>query len=123
MLAIFDQTVWALTRQVRAGQFVPEKFEVTFDELEGKESLEYRLSHDVTMRLEGRIDRLDTFEDENKISIKVMDYKSGNTKFDLIRVYRGLQLQLVVYMDAAMEMLRGQHPKKKSFPGNSLLSH
>ncbi len=37
MLAIFDQTVWALTRQVRAGQFVPEKFEVTFDELEGKE--------------------------------------------------------------------------------------
>lgn len=117
MLAIFDQTVWALTRQVRAGQFVPEKFEVTFDELEGKESLEYRLSHDVTMRLEGRIDRLDTFEDENKISIKVMDYKSGNTKFDLIRVYRGLQLQLVVYMDAAMEMLRGQHPKKKSFPG------
>lgn len=82
MLAIFDQTVWALTRQVRAGQFVPEKFEVTFDELEGKESLEYRLSHDVTMRLEGRIDRLDTFEDENKISIKVIDYKSGNTKFD-----------------------------------------
>ena len=75
-----------------------------------KESLEYRLSHDVTMRLEGRIDRLDTFEDENKISIKVIDYKSGNTKFDLIRVYRGLQLQLVVYMDAAMEMLRGQHP-------------
>lgn len=117
MLAIFDQTVWALTRQVRAGQFVPEKFEVTFDELEGKESLEYRLSHDVTMRLEGRIDRLDTFEDENKISIKVIDYKSGNTKFDLIRVYRGLQLQLVVYMDAAMEMLRGQYPKKKSFPG------
>ena len=123
MLAIFDQTVWALTRQVRAGQFVPEKFEVTFDELEGKESLEYRLSHDVTMRLEGRIDRLDTFEDENKISIKVMDYKSGNTKFDLIRVYRGLQLQLVVYMDAAMEMLRGQHPKKEILPGGILYYH
>lgn len=70
MLAIFDQTVWALTRQVRAGQFVPEKFEVTFDELEGKESLEYRLSHDVTMRLEGRIDRLDTFEDEIKFRLK-----------------------------------------------------
>jgi len=123
MLAIFDQTVWALTRQVRAGQFVPEKFEVTFDELEGKESLEYRLSHDVTMRLEGRIDRLDTFEDENKISIKVIDYKSGNTKFDLIRVYRGLQLQLVVYMDAAMEMLRGQHPKKEILPGGILYYH
>ena len=58
MLAIFDQTVWALTRQVRAGQFVPEKFEVTFDELEGKESLEYRLSHDVTMRLDESDGRL-----------------------------------------------------------------
>ena len=81
------------------------------------------LSHDVTMRLEGRIDRLDTFEDENKISIKVIDYKSGNTKFDLIRVYRGLQLQLVVYMDAAMEMLRGQHPKKEILPGGILYYH
>ena len=44
-------------------------------------------------------------------------HESGNTKFDLIRVYRGLQLQLVVYMDAAMEMLRGQHPKKEILPG------
>ena len=65
----------------------------------------------------------DTFEDENKISIKVIDYKSGNTKFDLIRVYRGLQLQLVVYMDAAMEMLRGQHPKKEILPGGILYYH
>lgn len=123
MLTIFDQTVWALTKQVRAGTFVPQNFEVSFAQLEGKESLEYCLSHDVTMRLEGRIDRLDTFEDENKISVKVIDYKSGNTKFDLIRVYRGLQLQLVVYMDAAMEMLQGQYPKKEILPGGIFYYH
>ena len=123
MLSIFSQTVWALTQQVRAGLFVPEYFEVSFAQLEGKESLAYRLSHDVTMQLDGRIDRMDIYRNENEISIKVIDYKSGNTKFDLIRVYRGLQLQLVVYMDAAMELLQGKHPESAVVPGGILYYH
>ena len=123
MGVIFDQTVWALTKQVRAGAFVPEKFEVSFAQLDGKESLEYQLSDEVRMRLDGRIDRMDTYEYENKIAIKVIDYKSGNTKFDLIRVYHGLQLQLVVYMDAAMELLQGQHKTKEMIPGGIFYYH
>ena len=123
MGVIFDQTVWALTKQVRAGAFVPEKFEISFAQLDGKESLEYQLSDEVRMRLDGRIDRLDTYEYENKIAIKVIDYKSGNTKFDLIRVYHGLQLQLVVYMDAAMELLQGQHKTKEMIPGGIFYYH
>ena len=34
MKDIFDQTVWALTEQVRAGAFVPTDFEIRFSELE-----------------------------------------------------------------------------------------
>ena len=36
--------------------------------------------------------------------VKVVDYKSGSTSFDLASLYDGLQLQLVVYLNAAMEM-------------------
>ena len=46
---------------------------------------------------------MDVFEDEDKIYVKIMDYKSGSTSFDLALLYHGLQLQLVVYMDAAFK--------------------
>ena len=123
MKDIFDQTVWALTKQVRAGAFVPTDFEIRFSELEQSAALEYELANDVQMRLTGRIDRLDTYEDEQKLCVKVIDYKSGNTRFDLIKIYQGLQLQLVVYMNAAMELADKKHPKKEILPGGILYYH
>jgi len=48
--------------------------------------------------------------------VKVIDYKSGNTSLDLIELYHGLQLQLVVYMNAAMELEQKKHPDKEVIP-------
>lgn len=123
MMGIFQQTVWALTKQVRAGQFVPKEFEVRFSELDHMDALEYALSDDVSMKLTGRIDRMDTFDDGEKLCVKVIDYKSGNTSFDLIRIYQGLQLQLVVYMNAAMELGKAKNTTKDVLPGGILYYH
>ena len=123
MMRIFQQTVWALTKQVRAGQFVPKEFEVRFSELDHMDALEYALSDDVTMKLTGRIDRMDTFDDGERLCVKVIDYKSGNTSFDLIRIYQGLQLQLVVYMNAAMELGKAKNATKDVLPGGILYYH
>lgn len=123
MQDIFLQTVWALTRQVQKGRFVPENFEITFSRMDDLEALEFVLSKDTRMRLTGRIDRLDTCEEDGRIYIKVIDYKSGSTRFDLIRIYQGLQLQLVVYMNAAMELSRKKHPRKEILPGGILYYH
>lgn len=89
-LRILKRTVWALQEQLRCGKFVPEGFEVSIGG--------------------GRIDRLDVLKEDKKVYVKVIDYKSGNTSFDLVGVYYGLQLQLVVYMDAAMEAEKNKHP-------------
>lgn len=89
-LRILKRTVWALQEQLRCGKFVPEGFEVSIGG--------------------GRIDRLDVLKEDRKVYVKVIDYKSGNTSFDLVGVYYGLQLQLVVYMDAAMEAEKNKHP-------------
>lgn len=123
MMSIFQQTVWALTKQVRAGRFVPKEFEVRFSELDHMDALEYALSDDVSMKLTGRIDRVDTFDDGEKLCVKVIDYKSGNTSFDLIRIYQGLQLQLVVYMNAALELGKAQNATKDVLPGGILYYH
>ena len=65
------------------------------------------------MTLTGRIDRIDTCDDGDVTYVKIVDYKTGGTVFDPSLVYYGLQLQLVMYMNAAMEILRkeGKHPQ------------
>lgn len=75
------------------------------------------------MRLQGRIDRIDVAEDEEHVYVKVVDYKSGNKHFDLAALYYGLQLQLVVYMNAAMELEAKKHPDKEVVPAALLYYH
>lgn len=58
----------------------------------------------------GRIDRLDVLKEDNKVYVKIIDYKTGNTSFDLVSIYHGLQLQLVVYMDAAVQAEQRKYP-------------
>ena len=52
-----------------------------------------------------------------------MDYKSGSTSFDLSLLYRGLQLQLVVYLDAAMDLLKRRNPGKQVEPAGIFYYH
>ena len=75
------------------------------------------------MNLLGRIDRVDTYETSDKVYVKIIDYKSGNTSFSLANLYHGLQLQLVVYMNAALELEEKRHPGKKAEPAGIFYYH
>lgn len=113
---ITDRTIWALAEQVKKGDFVPAGFEVSFSAIDDLKAMRIRLSEDEKLQLKGRIDRLDLCEDEEHIYVKIIDYKSGSTSFDLAALYYGLQLQLVVYMDAALEMQERKNPGKEAVP-------
>jgi len=90
------RTVWALAKQLEKGDFVPDGYEVVFRG--------------------GKIDRIDICEDEEKLYVKVIDYKTGEKSFDLGELCYGLQMQLVVYMNAALEMQQKKHPEKLVIP-------
>ena len=113
---ITDRTVRALIYQIRKGDFEPEEFEVDV-------STRIPLKGGEAVNLRGRIDRMDVFEDEDKIYVKIMDYKSGSTSFDLALLYHGLQLQLVVYMDAALKLQESRHPGKQAVPAGIFYYH
>lgn len=66
---------------------------------------------------------MDTCETDDKVYVKIIDYKSGNTTFSLLNLYHGLQLQLVVYMNAALELEAKKHRENGRCGGNVLLSH
>lgn len=116
LFRITDRTMWALGEQLKKGQFKPVGFEVSFSAADNLDAMKIALSQDEALHLKGRIDRLDLCEDETHVYVKIIDYKSGSTSFDLAALYYGLQLQLVVYMDAALELEERRHPDKKVVP-------
>ena len=71
MKQMLERTVWALTNQLKAGDFVPEAYELRF---------------------------------------------FGGKAFDIVALYHGLQLQLMIYMDAAIEFQKKRHPEKEVVP-------
>lgn len=104
MHRLVKRSVWALTEQIKMGTFVPEKLEAPFYLNEGAVSLQ------------GRIDRIDTYEQEDRLYVRVLDYKSGAAGFDLTALYNGLQLQLAVYLNAAIAMEKKDHQGKTIIP-------
>ena len=120
---ITDRTIWALAEQVKKGDFEPTGFEVSFSAIDNLKAMRISLSEDEDLQLRGRIDRLDLCEDEQHVYVKIIDYKSGTTSFDLAALYYGLQLQLVVYMDAAVEMEERNHPDKEVVPAGIFYYH
>lgn len=113
---ITDRTIWALTHQIQKGDFVPADFEVSFSPMDNLKALKLSISDEEQLNLKGRIDRLDLCHDGDKIYVKIIDYKSGGTTFDLPLLYYGLQLQLVVYLDAVMEQQQRKNPGKQVVP-------
>jgi ATP-dependent helicase/nuclease subunit B len=75
---------------------VPESYELTFGN--------------------GKIDRVDICEDQDAVYVKILDYKTGQTGFDISALYHGLQLQLMVYMNAAVRIAKENHPGKQVIP-------
>lgn len=97
------RTVWALRKQFAAGNFVPSQFEIKFTSM-------YDINNDsfsgnpYSMAMNGRIDRVDVYEQSDKVYVKVLDYKTGKEEFKLLNVYYGTSLQLMIYLNEAVKI-------------------
>lgn len=97
------RTVWAVKKQLGKGEFIPVRFEAAF-------------SFEAGMKLHGIIDRMDEVLDGEKTFLRIIDYKSGKTSFDLEKIYHGLSLQLVIYLEAAKDMYGKEKTRKIVVP-------
>lgn len=84
-----------LAEQMRGSSFEASQFERSFGREDGANQLR---AGDVV--LEGRIDRVDEWREGN--SLRVIDFKLGGKPLNLAGAYHGLQLQLPVYLGAAL---------------------
>ncbi|CAD7360306.1 helicase-exonuclease AddAB subunit AddB [Staphylococcus schleiferi] len=106
---IIQATLMAMKHQTEHSQFRPIAFEKSFrktpknsNELQA-ETL--KTKQGVPIYIRGQIDRIDTFHKNNKSFINIIDYKSSKTAatLDLVKVYYGLQMQMMTYMDIALQ--------------------
>lgn len=123
ILRILKKTIETIGSQISQSNFAPEGYEVSFSFAQNLDAVNFTLSEQEKMRLQGRIDRMDTSKDGNRIYVKVVDYKSGNTQFSLVSLYHGLQLQLVVYLNAAVDILKQKYPGQEVVPAGMFYYH
>lgn len=123
MEKILQKCVQNISYQIGKGRFTPKEYEVSFHVVEDLQDMDISLTDKDKMRLVGRIDRMDTCETEDKIYVKIVDYKSGDKNFDLAAFYHGTQLQLVVYMKEALRRAEKENPGKEAVSAAMLYYH
>lgn len=89
-------------RQLTLSDFLLEKTEAIFSEKGEYMPIYIKNDDGSEVLLRGIIDRVDSCMIEGKKYIKIIDYKSGSTDFDATKAYYGLNMQLPVYISAAL---------------------
>ena len=91
-IQICTMSIWAIVEQIKRGEYKP-----FWAEKEFYSSEPLILENGREIFISGRIDRVDITPDDKYI--RIIDYKSGQTKFSLKEVEMGTQLQLMTYIN------------------------
>ena len=96
-----EKTVYAVVKNVceelNASDFQPIKFELGFGKGKDLPPVEFTVDG-VTVSVSGIVDRLDAWEKDGRLYLRVVDYKTGRKSFDLTDVWNGLGLQMLLYL-------------------------
>ncbi len=114
------RTVWAVTEQMKLGKFSTVESEFGFDIAENGQVSGEDIDNPDYMQLIGRIDRVDSYENAGKTYVKIVDYKTGKKELSLSDLYYGLQMQLIIYLRAAMEKAGEEEEKRIVIPAGVL---
>ena len=84
--------------------FVPNGFErvIGASDPNGLPSVSLSLRDGSVVILNGKIDRVDLFQSNERIYVRVVDYKSGEHRFKLEDVASGMDIQLILYLFAVL---------------------
>ncbi|ERL66671.1 PD-(D/E)XK nuclease family protein [Schleiferilactobacillus shenzhenensis] len=100
---------WLLQQQAACSDLRPLATEVQFGQVGLAHTLpavSYSLGGGQTVRLRGKIDRIDGYQDpQGGDFLTVVDYKSSEHKFDYSQALTGLSLQLQTYLQALINAL------------------
>ena len=101
---------------IKSGEFTLYKQEAKFGD-EATDSEIKLLIDDEKVNLVGTIDRIDILKEEGKIYVKIIDYKTRDKKFSLSDAYNGIDIQLLLYLYAALNAIKD--PQSEILPAGA----
>lgn len=123
---VMKRTCWTIVRQLHSSDFRPKFTELQIDLVDENDEkakegvylppIEIPVETDKikeVLKLRGKIDRVDVFENKEKLYISIIDYKSSPNDIDLEDAQEGIQVQLIMYLKALLdkgEELFGKKP-------------
>ncbi len=104
------RAAWLFTNHARNSRFVTCGTEVAFGMEGGLPPVILTLHDGRRVALRGKIDRIDRYEGDTGVYLRVIDYKSSPHGLDPVRMWYGLQLQLLLYLRAVTQGNTGALP-------------
>lgn len=104
------RAAWMFTRHARNSRFTTVGAEVRFGVEGGLPPVVLTLCDGRKIALRGVIDRIDRYEGDEGVYLRVVDYKSSQHKLEPVRMWYGLQLQLLLYLLAAEQGMGDAKP-------------
>ena len=92
-----EKIILDTAEELRRSLFLPLGFELDISDLK------QTLAQDRFLKLTGISDRVDGWEQDGKLYLRVVDYKTGKKKFSLSDVWYGRNMQMLLYLFAVSE--------------------
>ncbi len=92
------ESAWKINEHIKGFSVIGE--EVTFGD-GNYPPIEIKTEYG-TLYIKGKIDRADKLEKDGKVYLRIIDYKSGEHKFNAKNVENGTDIQLMIYMNALL---------------------
>ena len=107
---VLKRVAWTFTKGAKQSAFSPEGAEVRFGYPGGIPPIELTLKDGTKVFVRGIIDRIDRYAGDEGVYLRVVDYKSGAEKLSPAKIFWGAQLQLLLYLRAALAEEEGTEP-------------
>jgi len=117
---VVKRMVWIIINHIRSGEFEVEGTEVGFGKDKQFSAVQIELGDGNKLNLTGVIDRIDIAKTEDGKFVRIIDYKSYDKELKLSDIYYGLQLQLLVYLDASLSNTTDATTENELLPGGML---
>ncbi len=89
-----------LTSEFSQSEFRPDAFEMEISSKSEVKPYKIIASDGSSINIIGKIDRVDTFKNDGKTYVRVVDYKTNSKKFILADIIHGLNMQMLLYLEA-----------------------
>ena len=111
LVSLLTLVVRHLGNDLAQSAFIPVGVEVSVGGHGVITAPEYTTSDGTVLKVQGKIDRVDMYSGGDEKYVRIIDYKSGHKEFKIEEVFHGLNMQMLIYLNAICSDQKGKYGK------------